>query len=312
MANYYEPPVAVDTQSTENKLVNTALTPLPKPYISGLKLQADVKINELVLNTIDSSGVVWVVTDIEGWWNLPDSEIPDLARGWGDGSYDALGRYGNRIITLSGSFLTQSPDQVPAARQKFLEAVNLVKTGAWLVVNETPAKASYVRLSGTPSISTVKARGRTDFSVGFKAVDPIKYAYIDGNPDGYDYVDIAAGHSATVTNAGNTPVPVVFATSGALHSTISAPATIKNTTTNKIISIIDSTTSLQSLEIDTRNREILLVEGDSVTNGRAKGAILVDWMYLEPGANTIEFKDTSTPSGSSASCRVYWRSGWIG
>jgi len=36
-------------QSEENKLVNKALTKLPIPHFSGLKLKADIKIGSLVL-----------------------------------------------------------------------------------------------------------------------------------------------------------------------------------------------------------------------------------------------------------------------
>jgi len=144
-------------QSEENKLVNKALTKLPIPHFSGLKLKADIKIGSLVLNTIDEeTGVVWVCTDIQGWWTLPDPELPDLPRGWGDGSYDAKGRWASRILTLNGSFLTQDPDQVEAARAKLLDAISLVYRGDWLVVNETPVtKGTFVRLSGRPEKLTL-------------------------------------------------------------------------------------------------------------------------------------------------------------
>ncbi len=312
MANYYEPiipdPVA---QAEENKLVNTALSKLPTPYLSGLKLKADVEINGLTLNTIDSNGVVWVCTDIGGWWTLPEPELPDLPRGWGDGSYDAIGRWANRMITLTGSFMPQKPEDAPAARATLINAVNLVKTGGWLIVNENPTRAAYVRLSGAPDIHSVNARGRHDFSIGLKAVDPIKYEYVDGNSDGYNYKDISSGGSNTFTNSGNVPVPLVFEITGGLTSTSDSPALITMPATGDTITIVDSVTSSQSLELDTHNREVLLVQGDTVVNGRAKAAVLVDWMYLPPGTSTIEFEDTSNAS-SSAKCRVYWRSGWIG
>lgn len=218
MSDFYDSPTNVNPQeqSEENKLVNIALTKLPIPHVSGLKLKADIKLGDLVLNTIDEeTGVVWVCTDIQGWWTLPDPELPDLPRGWGDGSYDAKGRWASRLLTLNGSFLTQNPDQVEAARTKLLNAASLVYRGAWLVVNETPVKkGTFVRLSGRPEINTVSARGRTDFSIGLKAADPIKYEYLDAPSDGYrrQVITPASDGSAevTITNAGNISVPVII------------------------------------------------------------------------------------------------------
>jgi len=74
---YYEDVnnISAPVQSEENRIVNKGLTSLPRPYISGLKLNADVSLGSLQLNTIDSNENVWVVTDIDGWWNLPEKVL---------------------------------------------------------------------------------------------------------------------------------------------------------------------------------------------------------------------------------------------
>jgi hypothetical protein len=72
-------------QALENTIVNNALRKMPSPYISGLKLEADININGLILNTIDENNVVWVCTDIKNWWTLPEPEVPDIGRGLDDG-----------------------------------------------------------------------------------------------------------------------------------------------------------------------------------------------------------------------------------
>lgn len=317
MSNFYDPTLNLNPadQSEENKLVNIALTSFPIPHFSGLKLQADIKLGDLILNTIDENNVVWVCTDIEGWWNFPDPEFPELIRGWGDGSYDARGRYASRLMTLTGVFLTQDPSQVPAARAKLIEAADLVYRGDWLVVNEGPQKGSFVRLSGRPEIATVSPRGRTEFSIGLKAADPIKYEFVDSNPDGYRTATLTPS-SATVLidNIGNTTVPIVLELSkGFTVSNPSNPPTITNSDTDQEMRIIGGTGSDNQLEIDTYNREVLDVEYDgddvlNVENGRAKLAVLSDWIYLQPGENTLAI--TNFPAGSS--CTIYYRSGWIG
>lgn len=317
MSNFYDPTLNLNpaTQAEENQLVNKALTKFPIPHFSGLKLEADIKLGNLTLNTIDDDNVVWVCTDIEGWWNFPDPELPDLIRGWGDGSYDARGRWAARLITLKGVFLTQDPSQVPAARAKLIEAANLVYRGGWLVVNEGPQKGAFVRLSGRPDIATVTPRGRTEFSIGLRAADPIKYEYVDGVEDGYRIATLSPSTTSTViNNTGNTTVPILIELSkGFTVANPSNPPTITNTENDQVMRIIAGTVADNQLEIDTYNREVLDVEYDgtdvvNVENGRAKLAVLSDWIYLEPGENTITI--TNFPAGST--CTIYYRSGWIG
>jgi hypothetical protein len=229
------------TQAYETTTVNRSLTELPRPWITGMKLQADVQLGGLILNTIDENGVVWVATDIAGWWEHPDPEVPDIERGWGDGSYDVRGRWRARQIELTGVFLTPDPLLVPAARNTLIEASNLVYTNAWLYVNENPTKASKVRLSGKPSIQTVNARGRTEFSIGLRAADPIKYEWNWEQVDGYSTVTIPAKNVATsetgtrtITNNGNTNVSVILEITGPLVG----PGEIYNYATDQLITTV--------------------------------------------------------------------------
>lgn len=307
-------------QSIENKIVNKALTKTPYPYITGLELKADIALGDLVFNTIDENGVVWIISDIEGWWNHPDPEFTDLPRGFGDGSYDVRGRYAARQITLVGAFLPPDPSYVQAARDRLIEATNLVYTGAWLKTKEAPDsnnpwRGSYVRLNGRPDIKITTQRGRTEFSIGLKAADPLKYELVDNGPDNYNYVDIpakntGAGHSgqAVITNTGNFRVPVVFEVTGALTATTTNTAQIKNTTRSETIDIVASQSSGDTLSMDTYSREVLF--NDVALDSRARVSLVTTWIYLDPGANTITFEDKSN-SSSTAVCRVLYRSGWI-
>jgi hypothetical protein len=303
------------TQSAENKAVNIGLTKNPYPYVTGLELKADITLGDLTLNTIDDDGVVWVCTDIEGWWVHPDPEFQDLPRGLGDGSYDVRGRYAARQIVLKGVFLTPDASYVQAARDKLVQATDLVYRGDYLKVNEGPMKYSFVRLSGKPEIQTMNARGRTEFSIGLRAADPIKYEWLDAGPDFYDQVDIQAKNvalgrtgTATVTNKGNTKVPVLIEVTGEVTATAALPAKIKNITRDELIEIVDITTGDDVLTIDTYNREVLY--NDSSIGSRARIGILAQWIWLDPGANQINFEDTSK-ANSTAVCRILFQSGWI-
>ncbi|MGL4998049.1 MAG: hypothetical protein ACRC5T_03700 [Cetobacterium sp.] len=186
------------TRSEEREIVNRALSAFyDRDPFNEVELNADVELGTLVLNTIDEDGYVWICSDIDGWWTLSDPVIPDIPRGVRDGSYDVSGRYAARLLTLSGSFFVPNKSDVDVARRKLVSAINLVRKGAWLKTAEDPTRAAFVRLSGRPMISTVNARGRTEFVIGLKAADPVKYKWDDSNVEGIT--------SATIDLAGEAP-----------------------------------------------------------------------------------------------------------
>jgi hypothetical protein len=210
-------------QAQENDIVNRGLSKVPYPHLTGLRLSSDIRINGLTLNTIDEYDVLWVCTDIDGWWNMAPSEIPDIPRGLDDGSYDVRGRRSARILSLTGSIIPQRPEDAPAARERLMEAIDLTYSGGWLYVDEEPTKAAYVRLSGQPMISNVNRRGRIDFSIPLKAADPIKYSWNAADADGYNSATLTS--ATAVTNSGNALVAGVFTVTGP----VTAPAYIVNT-----------------------------------------------------------------------------------
>jgi hypothetical protein len=233
----------VYNQGQENNIVDRSLIPLPQPHLTGMKLQGDIALGDFLFNTIDEYGVVWVVTDIEGWWQHPEPEMPDIPRGLGDGSYDIKGRYNARVMTLNGVFLTPDPALVEASRDRLISATDLVYKGAWLKtgIASDNKRSSFVRLSGSPQIATVNARGRTEFSIGLKAADPIKYAWNDSDPDGYEVVEIPAANRITnatgveiLHNIGNVATPAELEIKGPITS----PARIYNKTSDKLMFIV--------------------------------------------------------------------------
>lgn len=242
-------------QAKENATVNVSLTPLEQPKFTNLKLQRDIILNDFVFNTIDDYGVVWVVTDIDGWWTPPAPDIPDIPRGYGDGSYDVQGRYLARTFRLSGVFLTPDPSMVEDARDRLTQAIDLVYKGAWLLTGSDPIRASFVRLAGQPNFQTVNARGRTEFEIELRAPDPIKYSWNDTQPDGYDFMEISGFNysipgsgSDIVTNVGNYRVPCILEVSGP----IIGPATIYNKTTDELIIVLESFGGALSSQVENK------------------------------------------------------------
>lgn len=219
-----------------------SLKPLPFPHLTGMKLAGDIILGDFKFNTIDEYGVLWVITDIQGWWAPPEPEVVDIPRGYGDGSYDVKGRYKARALVLNGSILVRDPALVEAARDRLVAAIDLVYKGTWLRTGTNPIRASWVRMSGPVTIDTVKARGRTDFSIGLRAPDPIKYMWNDTDPDGYFTAETLASNtsepssgSVTITNQGNYPVPIFLELTGPLVG----PATITNTANEELIIVTE-------------------------------------------------------------------------
>ena len=222
-------------QGQKNKLVDTSLTNVYIDHLKGMKLKADIRLGDFVFNRIDEYGVVWVVDNIEGWWGLPEVTVQDLPRGWGDGSYTTFGRFGARQLTITGSFLLQDTDsQLEAARNRLINAINLVKKDTWLVLDEEIPKGLKVRLSGNPEINTKNPRGRTDFSIGLVAANPIKFKWEDAADDGYALETISSNSSKVIRNEGNTPVGVVFEIIGPT----TGPTSLFNKQSEQLIDVI--------------------------------------------------------------------------
>jgi len=205
------------TQDEETTNVNKSLSPVPYPEITGMELNADITLNGLIFNTIDEDGVLWVCTDLTGWWGNSEPEVANIPRGLGDGSYDVRGRYAAREVQFSGVFLPPNKELISKAREKLISAIDLVKTNGWLIVDEEPPRASLVRLIDRPEIFTVNARGRTEFSFTLRASDPIKYEWIYNDRDGRNVQQIDMNTNFNLVNEGNSPVPAVFEMRGPME-----------------------------------------------------------------------------------------------
>ena len=233
----------VFTPAEEAYSVNRGLQNLESNEIEKLRLRGDIVLGDFIFNTIDSTGVVWVVTDIENWWAPPPSDVDVIERGFGDGAYEVAGRFTSRPLVIEGVFLAPDPALVEAARDRLVAACNLVRTGAWLKTGTSPIRASYVYLGGDVSIDTVNTRGRTEFSIALRAPDPIKYSWNDAAPDGYEIAEIPVRNSAlglsgqdVIENIGNYNVPCIFEITGPF----AGPGTLFNRTTNELILITQS------------------------------------------------------------------------
>lgn len=298
-----------------------------------LCLSKDVEIEGLVMNTIDSYGVVWLVSDLEGWWTTPEPEVPDVPRAWFDGSYETRGRYGARTFNLVGSFIPHSPRDVSAARDRLIRAVNLCHAGGWFMTHETLGgerltKGAKVWLAGQPLITTTGLNGKTDFSIALRAPDSLKHSIKDAVPPGYNSLSLLTTSSQYPERGFPKTYPwkypeAVFGSTSAIAvndgNAVTWPILRLAGPTNGAIRIFNSDTQQEFrikrklyagevLEIDCFTRQVTL-NGEG--NFRFYLDVDVDWLMLQPGSNKIWFSE-EVIGKIRTELEILWRSSWIG
>lgn len=222
------------TQAEKNRTVDRALSAVPQ-MINGVRLGADIILNDLIFNTIDEFGTMWVITELDGWWGQTSPDMPDITRGTDDGSYDVQGRLGSRTVTLQGFFVpANAQEELSRSIDRLVTAMNITRVGGWLLVAEEPTKAAWVRLSTKPQIRTTNARGRTNFSITVRAADPVKYHWNDARHDGFTNLLFKASEPVVeAENIGTASVSGVFTLTGPMG----AWSRIYNSTTEQVMTL---------------------------------------------------------------------------
>jgi hypothetical protein len=297
-------------------------------------LSEDIQLSDLIFNRLDEDGVVWIVTDVEGWWTLPEPDVPDLPKGWDDGSYETRGRYQARVFTLNGIFFPRSRGLVSRARDRLIRAANLCHRGGYFMTHEADyTRGSKVFLSGAPQIATTAMSGRTEFSIGLKAPDPVKYGFNGGKPPGLYNVSMASqsvrlpgrvypreysevtgvwtypeavfgAADGTISNDGNTFTSPTFTLAGPTNG----PVQIINASTAQTMRVNRQLYAGEQLVVDCFTKQVTL---NRAPNQRFYLDVDTDWITLQPGGNMFYFLEEGATS-NAALLTVTWRPGWIG
>ena len=309
-----------------------------KTLLPGFIDRADVRLGNAVFNAYDRNGVAWVLTDLEGWWDIPEINIPDDPRPFEqDGSYYTPGRYMPRTMTLSGTLvppagvqqglpLSPTRDLAGYARQALGACLDITRLTAVLAVDEDVPKQAEVQLASRPSFRNSKINGATDFSIPLKAGDPRKYAQVETfisdvpvarstdqgrtYPRTYPLRYLAPGTptgqqspgTALATNAGTYPTGAIIR----IYGPISTPS-IENVESGSILRFITTVPDGSYLEIDLLNRSVRL---DGEINLRSTVEIRSKWFMLTPGLNSIRLNGAPLGDGSPY-MSVRFRSAWI-
>ncbi len=304
---------------------------LTRPALAG-----DIRLGDLTLNTIDSDGTVWTLSDIEGWWTLPDADLPNVTRGpEEDGSYVESGRYVARSLTVSGIFLPSNVNKLEVARARLVRSLNAVRKDVTLRVDETPPRRMFVRYSGKTQINTVRSSGLTEFAVEVFAGDPLKYSVdpIYQPPSGsvtnvpvvitagtssvgrayprhYDtasdnlreYGVPGAPNAVQAINFGDYETPPVFRIYGPADN-----PRIEIVETGMWMEFIIKLQAGEYLEVDVKEKTVLL---NGAVSRRGAMSFMSHWIHIQPGVNSIRFTAQESTSESYMTMTAY--SAWLG
>lgn len=286
---------------------------------AGMYIGDEISLNGIVFNQVDESGCQWILEDLDGWWGLPEPNVPNDSRAFSeDGNYFAPGRYEARQITLSGYIVPPNGKNgavaAALARNSLNRRLDLVRSVATLRVAESVAvppvdeaisripKIANVQLIGRPLTRFESVSNVLKFNFQLRAADPRKYnetieyaetnllADADGRPYdkvfSYSYGEAGDGGELLAINRGS------YNTFGTLR--IIGPVvnpSIEHTQLGKTLSLNMTLGNNEYLDINLRDRTVLF---NSTASRRAALMPKSAWFWLTPGENKLRYTGSQT------------------
>lgn len=281
-------------------------------------------------NYVDSDGVVWFVSEDQGWFEPVEDRVSDSDKPAGNGSYSSPNLDSTRVITLTG--WCKAPDAVSADRAKNQFAALLKRGHLFQLLVEEPVVDKVAMVKRAGGRATARSALEFNWQLIMTAPDPQKYAADVstastglaqdapggivwngpagstgiqwGGPTGSTGVRYQTGSGVTgvmqLLNEGTGDSPVRFVILGP----VTTPS-IVNTSTGETLTYGGTITTGQTLEIDTGTGEVTLDGAD-----RRSFLTAVDFFTLPPGESTdVAFRSPS-PS-PTADLAAIWQYAWI-
>lgn len=282
---------------------------------AGMYIGDEISIGGVVFNQVDEYGCKWILEDLDGWWGLPEPNVPNDSRAFSeDGNYFAPGRYEARQITMSGIIVppngVNGPVAAALARNALNRRLNLVRTVATLRVAEASSfpNDELSPVPRTPKIASVQLVGRPltrfddltnvlKFNFQLRAADPRKYIEtleygetqllaISGGRQydkvfSYIYGGTGSDGAMTIINQGSYDSFGVLRIVGPVVS-----PTIEHVELGKTLSLNMTLSTNEYLDINLRDHTVLF---NSTASRRAALMPKSEWFWLIPGTNTLRY-----------------------
>ncbi|MEU4703402.1 fibronectin type III domain-containing protein [Nonomuraea dietziae] len=132
------------------------------------------RLGSWVGNARDRDGVTWAVAEEDGWSSSPQTRSLGADSDASDGGFSGPGRYGPRVITLSGTATAPSRAAMLAAQERLTGRLSPRDAGVLRVAEAHLTRQARVRLEDQVEITD---RGSTAFewTITLKAGDPRRY-----------------------------------------------------------------------------------------------------------------------------------------
>lgn len=133
-------------------------------------MSKSVYLDGQVLHGVDHYGL-WQVNGMDGWDQAPPEKVDSEARPLADGDYDAVVRYGPRLVTLNGRLLAKDPMQAFLARERLsglLQSPGMFQVEVFGLMRWATARRGQIRPGA------IKGRLLT-FTMELRFIDPRKY-----------------------------------------------------------------------------------------------------------------------------------------
>lgn len=297
--------------------------PSPTTYPSGLLYPGAVDasaplvaVGDLVMNTIDSYGVQWVLSDLEGWGS-PGSTAQATQRAAGNGATMSAAYLKPRVLVGKGSILTTDPYQLTAAIDRLIDAVDLAPFP--LIVAEPGVAPRTVMVQRQDDVLPKKLNAyEAEFSFQVIAKDPRKFGdlitastrlpFSSGGlirPSTWPrtWTGVSGTGKVTVNNPGNTQAPAWLRIDGPLPAggwTVTHQGKQASLTFATALAL----GSGEFVTVDMDRREVL-AQGQAPRSGYVTSR---GWFSLDPGDNVIAF--SAQNYSSTASLTVTTKPAW--
>ncbi len=296
--------------------------PSPTTYPSGLLYPAAVDasaplvaVGDLMMNTIDSYGVQWVLSDLQGWGS-PGSTAQASQRLNADGATMSAGFLKPRVLVGTGSILTEDPALLTGAIDRLIDAVKL--SPFELTVAE-PGLTRTVTVQRQDDVLPKKLNAyEAEFSFQVIARDPRKFGDLVTSTTRLPFSEggltfpvtfpiTFTGISGTgvlrVNNPGNTQAPVWLRIDGPIPAGgWSVTHVGKKQSLTFATALALGTGEFVTVDMDRRE---VLAQGQAPRSGYVTSR---GWFSLDPGDNDIAF--SSVNYSSTASLTVTTKPAW--
>lgn len=295
----------------------SALT-FPGVGVGGIGFTSMVALGDLVLNNVESDGTAWAVGEFEGWEGSPGSTSQASQRARGHGSTSSEAFLTHRTMTISGTVkapygqLSYMEDRLNAACS--LQPFTLAVVESGRVRHSVARRQDQVVFKSRPGSKTT-----ADFSVQFRADDPLKYGDLlsvstalpseSGGvvyPVAYPltYTGVSVSGVVRVNNPGNAQAPAWLRVDGPIPA---GGWTVTHVGKRQSLTFASSL-ALEAGEfvtVDMEKREVL-AQGMAARAGYVTSR---GWFSLDPGDNDIAF--TAQNYSSTALLTVTTKPAWV-